>query len=130
MTERDYEVGYGRPPRHSRFKPGQSGNPRGAKPGTRSFKAVVAEELQARIKVTEGGRTRTLTKQQAIAKQLVMKAMRGDEKAFAKLAPFIVALDSAEEATAATAGLSDNERRMLKRNAKMLLQALEAEADQ
>ena len=25
----DYEVGYGKPPRHTRFQPGSSGNPRG-----------------------------------------------------------------------------------------------------
>ena len=28
-AEGDYEVGYGKPPKHSRFKPGQSGNPKG-----------------------------------------------------------------------------------------------------
>ena len=41
----DYEVGYRRPPRHSRFKPGQSGNPRGRPNRSKNINTLMQEEL-------------------------------------------------------------------------------------
>ncbi len=41
-TARGYEVGYGRPPLHSRFKPGQSGNPKGGPEGPQGSKTLTA----------------------------------------------------------------------------------------
>ena len=55
-----FSVGYGRPPVHSRFKPGQSGNPKGRRKGQRNVGTVVDGELSQRIKVREGNRTRSL----------------------------------------------------------------------
>ncbi len=54
----DYEVGRGKPPRSSQFKPGQSGNPGGRKKGSRNFRTIVLEVLDSEIELTEGGRTR------------------------------------------------------------------------
>lgn len=55
-------VGYGRPPVHTRFKPGQSGNPRGRRKGQRNVSTVLAETLNQRIRIREADRTRSLTK--------------------------------------------------------------------
>ena len=41
----DYEVGYGKPPRHSRFVKGQSGNPRGRPAGAKNFTTLLEEAL-------------------------------------------------------------------------------------
>ena len=38
---RDYKVGYKKPPLHSRFKKGQSGNPRGRPRGAKNFSSVL-----------------------------------------------------------------------------------------
>jgi hypothetical protein len=46
-------VGYGRPPVHTRFKPGQSGNPRGRRKGQRNVSTVLAETLNQRIRIRE-----------------------------------------------------------------------------
>jgi hypothetical protein len=75
------EVGYKRPPEASRFRPGQSGNPKGRPKGAKNFATVFAEELTTRIVVTENGKRRTITKRQAVVKQLVNKAVAGDARA-------------------------------------------------
>ena len=81
----DYDVGKGRPPRHSRFKPGQSGNPNGRPKGARSLTSDLADELSERIKVREGGKARTLSKQRALLKALFAKALQGDARSAALL---------------------------------------------
>lgn len=81
----DYAVGYGKPPEHSRFQPGQSGNPKGRAKGTRNFKADLSEELGETIRVREGDRERSISKQRAMIKALVAKALKGDTRAAALL---------------------------------------------
>ena len=79
--EKTYSVGYKRPPAHTRFKPGQSGNPQGRKPGTQNLKTDLAQELAERIPVREGERRLKVSKQRAILKALVSAAIKGNTKA-------------------------------------------------
>lgn len=75
------EVGYGKPPKHSQFKKGQSGNPKGRALGARSFGADLDAELRTQVQVTENGKAVRLTKQQLIVKALMAKAIKGDPRA-------------------------------------------------
>ena len=59
--DHDYEVGYGKPPKAGRFKPGQSGNPRGRPKGTLNLKTDLQQELAERISVREGDRQLTVS---------------------------------------------------------------------
>jgi hypothetical protein len=77
----DFQIGYGKPPKQTRFKPGQSGNPRGRPSGTRNLKTDLAEELAERIAISEGGRRQAVSKQRAMLKQLMAKALKGDVRA-------------------------------------------------
>lgn len=77
----DDKVGYGRPPKKSRFQPGQSGNPKGRPKGTKDLKTDLAEELLETIQVTEGGRKRAISKQRAMVKSLMARAVQGDVRA-------------------------------------------------
>src|SRR5271168_5244673 len=69
--ELDYQVGHGNPPRHTRFKPGQSGNPRGRPKSAKNLSTLVHDALNEQVVVTENGRRRKVSKRQAIITQLV-----------------------------------------------------------
>ena len=76
-----YDVGFGRPPQLTQFKPGQSGNPAGRPLGAKNFATAIAQELDTRVTVTENGRRKRISMRQVIAKRLVNKAASGDLKA-------------------------------------------------
>jgi len=77
----DYGVGYRKPPKASRWRKGQSGNPRGRQKGARNLKTELTEELSEVISVKEQGLARTITKQRALIKAMTAKAVRGDTRA-------------------------------------------------
>ena len=85
MTQsHDFPVGYKKPPVHSRFKPGRSGNPRGRpKKSTVGFELV--QELNRSITIRENGTEQKATKAAALAKSLVARALGGDMRAVAHL---------------------------------------------
>jgi hypothetical protein len=74
-------VGYRRPPKHAQFAKGRSGNPNGRPKGSKNFGLVIEAELNAKIPINENGKRRTISKREAVAKQLVNKAASGDAKA-------------------------------------------------
>ena len=77
----DYEVGYGRPPRHTRFAKGQSGNPRGRPCGAKNFTTLLEEALDEPVTVTENGERRKVSKRPAIITQLVNRSATADFRA-------------------------------------------------
>ena len=79
--QRDYPVGYGRPPRHTRFIKGQSGNPRGRPRGAKNLKTLLSDALNEVVIVTENGGHRKITKRQAIVTQLVNRSATADLRA-------------------------------------------------
>ena len=81
MSDSRYEVGYRRPPIATRFKKGQSGNPKGRPKGSLNLDSALERELNQRVTVKEHGQTRTITKFEACIKQLVNKAASGEAKA-------------------------------------------------
>jgi hypothetical protein len=77
--ESDYKVGPGRPPLHTRFKKGQSGNPRGRSP--KNLATLLADALNEKVYATIDGRCRKITKRKAIATQMVNKSASADLRA-------------------------------------------------
>jgi hypothetical protein len=80
----DYEVGYKKPPVHSRWKKGQSGNLKGRKKGkvrVADLDEVIDEVLAALVAVNENGRPLKISKHRAFVTQIVNKAIKGDSKA-------------------------------------------------
>jgi hypothetical protein len=77
----DYEVGYGKPPVHTRFQKGQSGNPKGRPRGRKNLSSLLNEALNGWVIVVENGRRKKITKREAIITQLVNKSAAADLKA-------------------------------------------------
>ena len=80
-TGRDYEVGYGKPPRNTQFKKGQSGNPRGRPSGSKNLATLVSVALNEPVIVVENGGRKKITKREAIIKQLVNRSTKADWRA-------------------------------------------------
>lgn len=67
--------------RSSRFKPGQSGNPRGRPPGVKSLSDIVRKIVGQKVTITENGRTRRVPRLEAILLRAAGEASRGDARA-------------------------------------------------
>ena len=81
-----YEVGYSKPPKHTQWKKGQSGNPRGRPKGRKNLGTLLLSELNRKIPIREHGTMRLVTIGSAIMKQLVKKALEGENQAIKLLA--------------------------------------------
>jgi hypothetical protein len=76
-----YEVGYGRPPRHSRFRSGQTGNPKGRPRKDNSLSAILERSLHNQVVIRTGGRQKRMSLAEALIHQILADATRGDRHA-------------------------------------------------
>jgi hypothetical protein len=112
--QRDYEVGYGKPPRHTRFKRGQSGNPRGRPKGSKNLPTLLSEALNEPVVVAESGGRRKITMRQAIIKQLVKRSATADMRAMKILLDMVRDLESqTEPASPETAKFSEADAKVI-----------------
>lgn len=84
-TSDGYEIGYGKPPKHTRFQAGRSGNPAGRRKGVRNLMTDVKRTLQVPVKVKESGRARKISTQEGALMLLREKALQGDARALDRL---------------------------------------------
>ena len=77
----DYEVGYGKPPKRTRFAKGRSGNRRGRLGDTRNLKTDLRTVLEEDLTLTIGGREVKISAQRAVLVALRNKALKGDVRA-------------------------------------------------
>ncbi len=78
---RDYAIGYGRPPKAAQFASGKSGNPRGRPKGSRSVAASLQEALSGKVTLTENGKSRRVSRLDAMLQRLTSDALRGEKPA-------------------------------------------------
>ena len=84
-SDPEYRVGPGRPPKEYQFKPGKSGNPKGArrKPGSIApdLKALFERALSGKVTLRQGEQEKIITKAAAGIEQLVNQFAKGDRHA-------------------------------------------------
>jgi hypothetical protein len=89
-----YDVGFGKPPAASQFKPGQSGNPKDRPKGALNLATTIRKSLRERITVVENGKRRQISKLEAAITQLVNRAVKGDARAIQQLLGLAPLFDS------------------------------------
>jgi len=121
----NYDVGYKRPPKSTQFKKGQSGNPKGRPKGTKDLKTDLAEELQERVLVKEGSTERKISKQRAMVKSLMAKAMKGDARAIGLAYNMVLRLFDLDEDEETEVPLNEDERAVLQTLEEQILRRIE-----
>jgi len=82
IPSKKYEVGFGRPPKHTRWHKGHSGNPnRTRKRISRPVVEMIDEFFADEIEIVENGISRRVTNFEAILLQLWSKVMAGNKRA-------------------------------------------------
>ena len=114
--------GYGDPPVAHQFKPGQSGNRKGRPKGTKNLKTDLLDELGETMKVREGGRERWISKQRALIKTQVARALNGNDRAAAKIIDLYLRVTGFEDDAAdADLPLNEDERAVIEKLEERLL---------
>src|SRR3954464_9485021 len=85
LSGKAYEVGFCRPPLHSRFKPGVSGNPTGRVKGSKNLKTLFHQILNEQIALQDGTQSKKVTKAEAIMRRLIIGALKGDSRSLMTL---------------------------------------------
>lgn len=90
-----YEVGYRKPPKGSRFKPGQSGNPKGRKAGNkqRTTQQIFEEKFYRNIDVKKGGQVIKMTPEEVMVERMIKDAMEGDYRARQEVKEYMAAAE-------------------------------------
>jgi hypothetical protein len=78
-------VGYAKPPKHTRFTKGRSGNPKGRPTGSKNLATMMIEELTQPVAIVENGKRTKIPKIRAAVRQALNRAMVGDFKALQQI---------------------------------------------
>jgi len=109
-----YEVGYKRPPLHSRFQKGHSqGNRAGRKKGSRNLKSDLLDEMAERITVNEGDRSIRISKQRALIKSLILRGIKGNDRAAARALELVAKLTLPDDEPDARTPLEEADRAII-----------------
>ncbi len=91
------KVGYCRPPRATRFKPGQSGNPLGRPRKPKPIQDLLMTELRRRVVIRENGREQRIPKLELVMKRFVNDAIQGTYPAVRLLIDLIRVTEESSE---------------------------------
>jgi hypothetical protein len=108
--EKPYRVGYGRPPLETRFKPNQSGNPKGRPRRPPSWRAVVETILEEKVEIRIGDRILRMSNRQAFVRAAFRRAHNGDPRLLRVLVLLMraeVGLETPEDEAAPRVSASD-----------------------
>lgn len=108
------DMGYKKPPKHSQFQKGRSGNSAGRPKGSKNTLKLLDEVLEQKIKIQQDGKPIHISKKLAMLMQLVNSAVKGDIKAISALFPYLMQLDIREEKEQEKKVLTENDEEIIK----------------
>lgn len=109
----DYEVGYGRPPVATRFRPGGVGNPKGRPKRAKTVGQIIQEAMMTPVRIEVNGKPKTMTAQEVIIRNLVHSAARGDTKAIHALFGLKARYQDSAETTLMPSDLEATDRKII-----------------
>jgi len=130
MTNDDDEIGFKRPPKGTRFKPGRSGNPNGRPRGRKNLTTDLAALMTKRIPIRKDGELRHVTGQEALLLRLFEKAVGGDLKASAQIFAMVMKTDNQDLAEPAPQAVTDKDREIIKDFLRRNVTSLNQDEDQ
>jgi hypothetical protein len=110
----EYEVGFGKPPKHTRFRKGQSGNLAGRPGGSTNVETDMKHLVVRKIKIKADGAIQTIPTSRALCLAIIRKAMAGDVRAFSKIVE-ILGREMADELKATAASLTSADVEIVRR---------------
>jgi hypothetical protein len=105
------ELGYRKPPKNTRWRRGQSGNPKGRKKGSHNFKTDLKALLKTMVIVVRDGKSAKMSTQQAALARLCDKALNGDVRALTQL--IRLAQEHSDAEPSSVENLSANDQQIL-----------------
>lgn len=126
-----YTVGRGKPPRHTQFKRGKSGNPRGRPKGSPNLSTVLNKALMEKVIVNQGGQRKAITKLEAAATQLANRAAQGDPRSIEQALKRAEVIDN-ESGVQSTSvrNLPEDDQKVIKNVLERMRRALQGDGDE
>lgn len=84
-------VGYGKPPKAHKFKPGQSGNPKGRPKGAKNLLKLISKHAAKKVTVIEDGMEKKMPRIDVVITAMFNKASKGDVSAARLLSNLVLA---------------------------------------
>jgi hypothetical protein len=119
----NYEVGYKKPPVHTQFQPGRSGNPNGRPRGAKGINTIVRDTMTAKVAVRTTEGTRKMTRMEVVIQKTLERALKDNQRAVDLLVRLYAAavpdrvdegvMSGAEDLTASDLAVLDALRRSL-----------------
>ena len=113
LTALSHEVGYGSPSEKTKYKKGQSGNPKGRPKGRKNFETEFMEELSEKVTITENGKQLKISKQRALIKKWFQLAANGNPKALEAIHKMIEKYGASQAPQEQEEGLSAEDQAIL-----------------
>jgi hypothetical protein len=121
--KKDYEVGYKKPPKDTRFKKGQSGNPAGRSKGKDKLTEpgeVFADVMAGLIPVNDNGKAGNISLMRAFFLSEIKKALKGDNAAAKRVQSMLFNLRTRDESNPHTAADEGQEQEVTRDLDKLL----------